>query len=293
LPIPPRRYAEPRLSPDGQRLALTNYDDDEIWMYDISRETFTRFTFGGGSGVPTWSPDGKRLTFASMRAGRRAIFSKPADGSGLEELLIGIEEHSAIPQTWSPDGRLLVFSDDNTGPSAISVLQLGGQRQPRRSYRSVRALGFRWSWRVPQTPFVQIEPTFSPDGRWLTYVSNESGRFEVYVRPFPGPGGKRQISTEGGREPVWARNGKELFYRDGSKMMVVDVTTQPRFGATKPRILFEGSYAADTLAWRSYDITADGHRFVMVRPSEEELKATQINIVLNWFEDLKRRVAQK
>jgi len=143
---------------------------------------------------------------------------------------------------------------------------------------------------VPQTPFVQIEPTFSPDGLWLAHASNNSGRYEVYVQPFPGPGGKWQISTEGGREPVWARNARELFYRNGSKMMIVDLTTQPSFRAAKPRILFEGRYAADTLARRSYGVTPDGQNFVMLKPSEQELSATQINVVLNWFEDLKRRV---
>src|SRR5205814_2441489 len=113
LPLPPHRYGEPRLSPDGRRLALTNYDDAEIWLYDIPQETFSRFTFGGHSSDPTWFPDGKRLTFTSIRAGREAIFWEPADGSDQEELLIG-SEHSALPQAWSPDGRLLVFSDDAT-----------------------------------------------------------------------------------------------------------------------------------------------------------------------------------
>src|SRR5437762_4163811 len=131
---------------------------------------------------------------------------------------------------------------------------------------------------------------FSPDGRWLAYASNETGRYEVYVQPFPGLGGKWQISTEGGREPVWARNGRELFYRNGGKMMVVDVTTQPSFTTTKRRMLFEGYYAADTKNETNYDVTPDGQRFVMVKPSEQERTATQINMVLNWFEDLKRRV---
>jgi hypothetical protein len=110
------------------------------------------------------------------------------------------------------------------------------------------------------------------------------------VQPFPGLGGKWQISTEGGREPVWARNARELFYRNGGKMMVVNVTTQPSFAAAKPRMLFEGHYAADTKNETNYDVTPDGQRFVMVQPSEQERTATQINVVLNWFEDLKRRV---
>jgi len=186
-------------------------------------------------------------------------------------------EHTVTPQAWSPDGRSLVFLEDGAANGfSIGVVSPGSQRQPQQ--------------RLVQTPFVQIQPTFSPDGRWLAYALNETGRFEVYVQPFPGAGGKWQVSTEGGREPVWARNGSELFYRNGGKMMVVNVTTRPGFTATKPRMLFEGRYAADSPAQTNYDVNPDDQRFVMVKPSEEELKATQINMVLNWFEELKRRV---
>jgi Tol biopolymer transport system component len=141
-----------------------------------------------------------------------------------------------------------------------------------------------------QPPFLQIEPTFSPDGRWLAFASNETGRFEIYVQSFPSLGGKWEISTEGGMGPAWARNQRELFYRNGGKMMMVEVTTQPIFHADEPRILFEGHYVNDKARQRNYDVTPDGQRFVMVKPSEQELAATQINVVLNWFEDPKRRL---
>ena len=143
-----------------------------------------------------------------------------------------------------------------------------------------------------QTPFSEAEPKFSPDGRWLAYVSDESGRREVYVQPFPGPGGKWQISTEGGTEPVWAGNG-ELFYRNesGDKMMVVDITTEPTFRAGNPRLLFEGFYQGGIGGNRAfYDVTPDGQRFLMVKAGEQETEAMQINVVLNWFEELKRLV---
>jgi serine/threonine-protein kinase len=143
---------------------------------------------------------------------------------------------------------------------------------------------------VLQTPFEEAGPRISPDGRWLAYVSNESGRDEIYVRAFPGPAGKWQISTEGGREPLWARNGRELFYRSGDKMMAVDITTQPSFQAGTPRLLFEGKY--DELRnVTNFDVTPDGQRFLMIKPSEQQAQAaTQIHVVLNWFEELKRRV---
>ena len=133
-------------------------------------------------------------------------------------------------------------------------------------------------------------PAFSPDGRWLAYVSNETGREEVYVQPFPGPGGKWQISTDGGSFPVWARNGRELFYRSGEKLMSVTVTTQPVFRAGTPRVLFEARFAGTTADASSYDVARDGQRILAVRPGENETEPTQLHVVLEWFEDVKRRV---
>ncbi len=135
----------------------------------------------------------------------------------------------------------------------------------------------------------ETSPQFSPDGRWLAFSSNRSGQFEVYVKPYPGQGGIVPISTDGGLEPVWARNGEELFYRNGRKMMVVPVQMEPAFKAEKPELLFEGSYLySRTNLSTNYDVTPDGQRFVMVQGAEVE--QTQINVVLNWFEELKRLV---
>jgi hypothetical protein len=142
-----------------------------------------------------------------------------------------------------------------------------------------------------RTPFNEAAPRFSPDGRWLVYASDESGRFEIYVQPYPGPGGKWQISTEGGTEPVWNRNGRELFYRSGNKMMAVDIATQPGFAAGKPRMLLEGPYLPTPATFPNYDVSPDGQRFLMLKPTEQAQAAqTQINVVLNWFEELKQKV---
>jgi len=141
-----------------------------------------------------------------------------------------------------------------------------------------------------RTRFDEAAPQFSPDGRWLVYVSNESGHFEVYAQPYPGPGGKWQISTEGGTEPVWNPNGRELFYRSGDKMMAVDITTQPSFAAGKPRMLFEGQYVPTPATLPNYDVSPDGQRFLMLKPSDSAEAPTQINVVLNWFEELKQKV---
>jgi eukaryotic-like serine/threonine-protein kinase len=125
----------------------------------------------------------------------------------------------------------------------------------------------------------------------LAYISDESGRYEVYVQPYPGPGGKWQISTEGGTEPVWNPNGRELFYRNGDKMMVVDISTQPGFSASTPRVLFQERYEQPPVPLSNFDVSRDGQHFLMLKPVDQEQAApTQINIVLNWFEDLKQKV---
>jgi len=180
------------------------------------------------------------------------------------------------PNSWSPDGKLLAFNEITPSRGiGVSVLRLSDRKaQP-----------------ILQTPFNESAPRFSPDGRWLAYVSDESGRYEIYVQPYPGPGGKWQISTEGGTEPAWNSNGRELFYRSGDKMMAVDIATQPGFAAGKPRMLFEGQYQPTPVTFPNYDVSPDGQRFLMLKPVEQAQAApTQINVVLNWFEELKRRV---
>ena len=142
-----------------------------------------------------------------------------------------------------------------------------------------------------KTPAYEGGPQLSPDGRWLAYASDESGRYEIYVQPYPGPSGKWQISTEGGTEPVWNRNGHELFYRSGNKMMTVDIATQPSFATGKPKVLFAGQYVPTPVTFPNYDVSPDGQRFLMLKASDQAQAApTQINVVLNWFEELKRRV---
>jgi len=194
------------------------------------------------------------------------LFWQPADGSGEAERLTTSENWQS-PTSWSPDGKTLVFTD--SAPSAqsdIGLLTFDGKS------RSSLFL---------KTPFNEDGGVVSPDGRFLAYVSDESGRNEVYIRPFPGQASKWQISNEGGRQPVWARTRREIFYRNGDKMMAVAVETEPTFRAGKPALLFEGQFLA------RYDVSLDGERFVMVQEAEH---STQIHVVQNWFEELKQRV---
>jgi len=278
-------YLFPRLSPDGRRLvAVISELESQVWLYDLSRETTTRLTFEGNlNNAPVWTPDGKRIAFQSNKEGELNIFWQLADGSGGLERLTTSENLQA-PMSWSPDGKLLAFLEINSSTQReIWVLRMGdpspGSGQDRKAQLFTR------------TRFDEAEPRFSPDGRWLAYISNESGRFEIYVQPYPGPGGKWQISTDGGMDPVWNPNGRELFYRNGNKMMAVDISSKPSFAVGRPRMLFEGKYEGAPVPVANYDVSPDGQRFLMLKPSEQEQAApTQINVVLNWFEELKQKV---
>jgi len=269
-------YYDPRFSPDGKRLAIgiegANHD---IWLYEIAQGTLTRLTFGPNwDGHAIWTPDGKHVTFASAAPGNPDLFGVPSDGSREPERLLP-SEHTHFPSSWSPDGKVLAFEELHPGTGFdIWMLPVEGERKPRPFLR---------------TPFEEAEPRFSPDGRHIAYTSDESGRREVYVQSYPGPGGKLQISTEGGAEPVWRPDGREIFYRNGSKMMAVSIETKPEFEAKAPRLLFEGNYEIVPLVGADYDVTPDGERFVMIA-GDPRATVTQLNVVLNWFEELKRRV---
>jgi Tol biopolymer transport system component len=274
---PVRTYTSPapRLSPDAARLAVNA--DAQLWMYDIRREALTRFTVQGDTNLyPVWTRDGERIVFSSFTGGVEALnlFSRRGDGGGEPERLTSSKYHQ-YPTSFSPDGRSLALS----------------QVTPESSYDIwVMNLTDRMMRPFVQTPFLESSAQFSPDGEWLAYVSNQTGRFEIFVQPYPGPGATHQISIDGGMEPAWNPSGGELFYRNGDKMMVVDIATKPTFSPGKPRVLFESRHTPTNGTIRFYDVTRDGKRFLMVRDSEDAAPSTQINLVLNWTEELKRLV---
>jgi len=274
---PGRPYSFPRLSPDGRRLVVTLQGiQDALWMYERATNTFNRLTFAGNNDWSTWTPDGKRVAYASVRAEPWRLFWKSADGSGNEEPLLATKSGAQQPYSWSPDGKVLVYSDGTPGAGQdIWALRVDGDRQPTPILR---------------TPASEVDARLSPDGRWLAYVSDESGRYEVYVQSFSSAGGKWQISTIGGREPVWAHNGRELFYRNEGQMMAVEVATERTFQAATPRLIFQGPYEATTTISPDYDVTPDDQRFVMVQRLQQQSATTNFNVVLNWSQELKRLV---
>ena len=270
-----RAYSTPRISPEGQRIALFIEETIfNLWVYEVRRRTLTRLTFGADDHSAAWSPDGRQIAFESSRTGSHQLYLRRSDGTGdAEQVTSGPYEHYL--SDWSPDGRYLVYTEFHPETGAdLWVVNVTGDHPSRALLR---------------TPFAEKAAVFSPDGGWLAYVSNESGQNEVYVRPLEGSGEKFQISTDGGEEPAWARSGNKLFYRNGAKMMAVQIATKPAFHAGRPVLLFSGLYHSNIIPNRAYDVTADG-RFVMVQEPDFDKAPRQVNVVLGWADELKQRV---
>ena len=269
-----RSYAHPRLSPDGRRLAfeVTEQRGSDIWVADLLSQTVERITRDGSSDRPEWSPDGRRILFSSGRVLPHSLYEQPVDGSGaavklLEPTGVGIREG-----VYTPDGRSIVYRVDTQGSDRdILQLPLEGDRTP-----------------MPLVvgPADDKQPRVSPDGRWLAYVSNESGREEVYVRPLAPSGGRVAVSSGGGGEPLWSRDGRRLFYRSGSALMVADIATTPQPTVGARTVLFEGPFETDGLH-PNYDVLPDGTGFIMIRTNDE---SRRLVLVMNWVAELRQRL---
>jgi Tol biopolymer transport system component len=235
LPLPLRAYLHPRLSPDERRIAIeVEGPNHDVYLYDMDRGTLTKMTFDGSSHSPLWTLDGKRITYRVGMPAPFQIWWMPADRSGPAEQLtnIGTQQSAA---SWSPDGRTVAFTQVSTETAGdIYTLEVTGDGKPRV---------------FAQSKFDEGTPRFSPDGRWIAFCSNESGREEIYVQACPGPGPKIQVSVDGGSDPVWRRHGGEQYYRDGDKMMAVAVTTRPTFNASRPKVLCTSRPTARNFSW--------------------------------------------
>jgi serine/threonine-protein kinase len=271
------------LSPDGNRAAVAIEEDNrgDVWIKQLDRGPLSRLTFEGDyNGYPAWSPDGRHVSYGSLRDGDWNFWIKRSDGSGPEELLLDLDRN-VWGMEWSHDGEWMIISVDGPpGTDDILALRVGHDSVP-----------------VPviAEAFDEFEPDLSPDGRWLAYVSNESGRNEVYVRSFPNTGdGKWQVSTNGAVEPVWGSDGRVLYFRslDGQSILAADLSNGPNSAASRifVRLPELNDYEQNTRN-RLYDVTADG-RFVVIQRFGTPDVSGDLMIVHNWFTELKAKVEQ-
>jgi hypothetical protein len=276
-------YGTPRFSPDGKRLAFSlrgGGQGENIWVKDLGRDTPTRLSFLGPpqNRWPVWTPDGKNIVFQSANPAAPGLYWIRADGSGTAQRLTDgrlVEK----PYSFSPDGKRLAFTGNGNGGFDVFTALLEGDPIHPRLGKPELFVG---------TPFNELHPAFSPDGRWLAYTSNESGIFEVYVRPFPGPGGRWQISKGGGVLPLWSRDGRELLFQmpDGRVMAVGYTAKGDSFAAGNPRAWSETRLQAIIGNTSNYDLAPDGKRLAALLASEE---ATHPTFLLNFFDELRRR----
>jgi Tol biopolymer transport system component len=265
-----------RLSPDGKRVVVSISEPGSgaggIWVYDIQRGVRTRLTFDGGDVFPAWSPDGLRIVFARRQQDNIRLYVKKADGSGPEDALVESPAKD-IPTDWSADGKSIAFQ------------RLGGPGKTREDIWILPLSGDKKPFPFLRTEFSERYARFSPDGKWLAFGSNESGDNEVYVAPFPGPGGKLQVSTSGGHSPLWRRDGREIFYiAPDRKLMAVEVETSPALRIGNPRPLFQTHLPAP---WISYEPSPDGQAFLLANLQSEET-SPPVTLVLNWTSELKK-----
>ena len=269
-----REFDSPRLSPDGTQLAVSirANAEEQIWIKRLDRGRLSNLTFGGTLNYrPAWTPDGRAVAFVSERGDNPDLYVRPVDGSAPATLLRD-EERTVEEVTYSPDGEWLVY-------------RVGGTAGARDLY--ARRMGADSVVALVTTGFDETSPAVSPDGRWLAYASNASGRYEVYVRPFPNTNdGILRVSTDGGTEPAWAHSGRELFYKSGGNLMVVEVLAEVTFVTGERRALFSVQGYRSAEVHRQYDVMPDDQRFVMIRMVGEQ-EATELIVVENLFEELK------
>jgi serine/threonine-protein kinase len=267
-PLSDRReaYADPAISPDGSRITL--HFDATIWIFDVSRRTFTQLTSGARASRPIWTPDGKTILYAFEKSGPWNVFSRPADGSGTEQQLWP-SPHMQVPTDMAPDGRSLLINGGDPIVLRVATLPPAAAAEP----RALAAAGR------------PIDGRFSPDGRWIAYVDGALARPEIFVVPAAGGEGKWQITNDGGSQPRWSRSGKEIFYLKGENLMAVPVQTQPRF---EPGVAVKLFSKPDL---QYYDVEADGEHFVLAE-SPDPTTGTTLGVVVNWFSRLAPQAAQ-
>ena len=282
----PSGYANIRFSPDGGRLSMDIQEagQRDVWVYEWARHTMSRLTFDPHSDTfPVWTPDGQRLAFASARGGTLNVFWQRADGTGEAQRLTE-SANLQVPTSWHPNGRLLALHELNPARNDWDIKVLPMEGDEASSWKPGKPTPFLSS------PFTERDSAFSPDGRWLAYASNESGRFEVYVRPFPGPGGKWQVSDDGGMHPTWSRGGRELLYWDQERLLTAAYAVEGdslRF--ERPRSWSPARIPLRAVN-RTFDLHPDGQRVAAVRAAgeEREFKRDHVTLILDFGDELRR-----
>ena len=277
-------YISPRYSPDGKKILITDYKEKaNIWIYSLERGTISRFSDKGSNAYwGIWTPDGKQIVFNSDLDGGAFtnLFRKKADGTGTVELLKTSNYHK-LPKCWSADGRYLIYLEGPKPKTGLDIMLLPID-------------GDTTTIPFLNSAFNEYDPALSPDGKWLAYVSDESGRGEVMVCSFPEKKNITPISIAGGTQPAWAPDGKAIYYRNlsGNKLMVVSFIADPEPRVGKPVLQFKGEITNAGKFGRMYDISPDGKHFLMIKSEEVNpaSASTQINVVLNWFEEIKKLV---
>jgi dipeptidyl aminopeptidase/acylaminoacyl peptidase len=274
-----RSYATPRFSPDGKRVAvsITSGGRTDVWIYDIAATTLTRLTTEGSlNDRPEWSRDGSRILFRSERGGRNGIWWQPADRSGPAVPLVVGDSADIFEGVLSPDDRAVVYQVDTAGEN-VFYRRLAGDTVPKP---------------VANTPAQENSARVSPDGHWVAYVTDGSvNERQVVVQPFPGPGAQVQVSTSGGSEPVWSREGRRLFYRDAGNAQLIAASWEatPDFHVTAREVLFDDVYLQAPVSHAGYDSSPDGTHFLLLRSAE----SSQVFVVHNWRAEMRARMAKK
>jgi serine/threonine-protein kinase len=291
LQLPAGDYWDPRLSPDGRFLvaSVKQGPEQSLWLYDLARESPTRLTAGQVSDMaPTWSPDGRLLVFTRGHlVGGTTLMWMPSDASAEPQKLYEFPKGFVAATSWSRDAKRLALVEYELEGDKFQVRMLPLLYTPASAVRGPVLQSAGEPVTLANASGQAWQAMLSPDARWIAYTSDESGRNEVYVRAAEPGGGRWQVSSDGGLQPHWSVNGKELYYRIGAKMMVSSVATQPTFSSGRPRVLFEGSFQLGG-AVNGYDLTPDGRKFLMLRDDSPHRGLTEYKVVLNWFQELKK-----
>jgi serine/threonine protein kinase/Tol biopolymer transport system component len=267
-------FMNPRLSPDGKRVSMqvSNANGNDVWLYDVVSNTPSRITSTGGAVGPTFTPDGRSVVFFSRQDAHDAVWRAPTDGRTPPERVAVID--GVFGLSVSPDGQRLIFQRLMNGTWSVWYAKLEGDHTPH--------------------PFIvdkfdAFMPSLSPDGHWMAYSTNESGRYEIYVRAFPGPGATVQVSRDGGTEPLWSADGSSLYFRGDRRMLVADIVARGSLSVTKRRVLFSDAFDGDMpMPHRNYDLTRDG-KFIMIAANASDKQQTIV--VLNWLDELRAKLA--